>query len=303
MTDIVPAKKQHTCSTTVQRAPASAGDARITISTADEDRYGDVLLPEGALLDAFNRNPVVLFGHDAGSLPVGRAVHLSVQAGTGIQADFVWLKNDPFADRVRNAFEQGVLNAASVGFLPKKWEPHNKKGGLRYTEWELLEFSLVPVPANPNALRTLKHFGLDTPTPVAQANALLDEILRQLRSGLLLSHDNEHRLQQASSVLADVLANIDQTGDADECSEHAVVFNDGPTVQISEETLNAAIRHVVDSEIARATGRVQDEPLLLARHGGEPVIELTEHELADLIERGVREGLNSGFNRLTGRID
>ena len=56
--------KKHICSTALLRAPANHGDARITISSIDEDREGDVLVPEGALLDAFNRNPVVLFGHD-----------------------------------------------------------------------------------------------------------------------------------------------------------------------------------------------------------------------------------------------
>ena len=45
----------------------------------------------------------------------------------------------------------GVLNAVSIGFSPIESEPI-KGGGWRYTKWELLEISVVAVPANPNAL-------------------------------------------------------------------------------------------------------------------------------------------------------
>lgn len=304
MTDIAPAKKKHVCSTIVQRAPANAGDARITISTADEDREGDILVPEGAILTNYERNPVVLFGHDSRSLPIARAVHLSVQAGKGIQADFKWLQNDPFADRVRNAFEQGVLNAASVGFIPKKWEPHGQRG-YRYTSWELYEFSLVPIGANPNALRTLKHFGLDSPAPVARANVLLDELLTQVRSGVVLSHGNEDRLEKASEILAHVLSHIndaDDADDADEPGDKAVVF-DGTPITLSEAALDTAIRRVVDAEIAKATGQVNEEPLLIARSGDQPVIEMSDDDLAELIARAMEQAISEGFNRVTGRID
>jgi hypothetical protein len=35
----------------------------------------------------------------------------------------------------------------------------NGKGGKRYTGWELLEWSIVPVPANPQAVRVLSENG------------------------------------------------------------------------------------------------------------------------------------------------
>lgn len=142
----------------VARAPGSVADARLTISTIDEDREGDVLVPEGAVLDAYRRNPVVLFGHSHYSIPIGRTVGIDVVPGRGIVADFVWLKNDEQADRVRNAFAQGVLNAASVGFLPLQSEPNGKRG-FRHLRWELLEWSICPVPANPHATRLLKSLG------------------------------------------------------------------------------------------------------------------------------------------------
>lgn len=300
MTGIAPAKKKHICSTTVERAPTNTADARITISTIDEDREGDVLVPEGVILANYLKNPVVLFGHDSRSLPIARAVNINVHAGKGIQADFKWLQNDPFADRVRNAFDQDVLNAASVGFIPNKWEPHGQRG-YRYTSWEMYEFSLVPIGANPNALRALKSFGLDSPAPVARTNVLLGEILTQLRSGVVLSHGNEDRFLQASGILADVLSHINET-DTDEHSEKAVLI-EGNRITVSEAAIEAAIRQVVDAEIAKATGRVQDEPLLLARSHEQPVIHISDQELAELIAQAMQHAISEGFNRVTGRID
>ncbi|HZA21040.1 MAG TPA: hypothetical protein VFA32_00255 [Dehalococcoidia bacterium] len=51
--------------------------------------------------------------------------------------EFSFLEGDPFADRVRNAWERGFLNALSVRFLPMKFQ------GNRVIESELLEISIV----------------------------------------------------------------------------------------------------------------------------------------------------------------
>ncbi len=130
----------------------------ITISTAALDRDNDQVDPLGGQFDSYYRNPVVLFAHDYSALPVGRCISLNADAN-GIKAAWQWLENDPVAARVKNAFDQGVLNAASVGFRPITTQP-NRSGGTRFTSWELLEWSLVPVPANAGAVRTLKRLGL-----------------------------------------------------------------------------------------------------------------------------------------------
>ena len=60
---------------------------------------------------------------------------------------------------MRNAWEQGLLRAASIGFRPLESSP-NGRGGLSFTRWELLEWSLVAVPANAEAVRALKSLNL-----------------------------------------------------------------------------------------------------------------------------------------------
>jgi len=64
------------------------------------------------------------------------------------------------ADSVYKMIKSGMLNAVSVGFVPNfdKIIYGEKKGQPRttYTEQELLEISVVPVPSNPNAIVTAK---------------------------------------------------------------------------------------------------------------------------------------------------
>lgn len=139
---------------------STSDDPAMTISTIAEDRDRDVVVPEGLDLARYRRNPVVLFGHNHDDLPVAVTTAIEVLPGRGVRAKFRWLEGDARADRVRNAFEQGALRAASIGFLPRTSTPR-PNGGLRFDAAELLEWSLCAIPSNPEAVRTLKGLGLD----------------------------------------------------------------------------------------------------------------------------------------------
>jgi HK97 family phage prohead protease len=304
MKTIVPATKQHTCLVTPQKAGGGA-DARITISTMDEDREGDILVPEGAQLANYKRNPIVMFGHDNGGIPVAKSVSLTVQPGKGIVADFAWLRDDPFADRVRNAFEQGVLNGASVGFQPLTYEPNGSRGW-RYTEWELLEWSLVPVPANAHAVKALKRLGLDMPTPAAQLAATLDQLTSVLKAGRVLSGANEDRLRQASGLLGEVLDQLEtseESDDDDDEEKNIAVIVDGDTpMLITDDSLKHAITTFIAGEFEKATGRLADPPSP-GFDTDQPVIQMSEEDLNKLIGDVFAQALKDGINAVTGRVD
>ncbi len=304
---------KHTVSVTMTtRSTARGADASITITTPAEDRMGDVVVPEGGDFTDYERNPVVLFGHDHYALPIGRTVALKTVPGAGIRADFTWLTNDPIADRVRNAFEQNVLNAASIGFLPVEWEPYGKNS-YRFTKWQLLEWSIVPVPANPEAVRTLKQFGLDAPVPVIRAALTLDALSAALKAGRVLSRVNDERLRHASALLDDVLSQLDDGPDDDEKSVAAVQFgandddapirfNDDGTITMSERTLNDVIENGIDAHIIRLTGRIPDPPAPKLP-GGDVPIYLTDDELTELVTEALNRGLTDAFNKMLGRVD
>ena len=149
---------------TVTATSAKGDEPEITISTSSLDREGDRVIPEGGDVSNFLKNPVLSWAHSRDAIPVGTITHLELGPQSRIR--WRWLKNDPFADRVRNAFEQDIIRASSIEFLPKPdGKRANADGGFDYTAWELLGVSLVPLPANAEAVRAFKSLGLLVDVP------------------------------------------------------------------------------------------------------------------------------------------
>jgi HK97 family phage prohead protease len=133
-----------------QISKGSANDDiyRITASTDDVDRQDEVIRPDafkGSLDSYLVKNPVILFGHRWGEPPVGKAVAGRVREHS-LELDIVFAETQ-FAKEVRSLVDGGFLNASSVGFIPKTWET-DPEGRRVYTDVELLELSIVPIPAN-----------------------------------------------------------------------------------------------------------------------------------------------------------
>ena len=131
-------------------------DGRMIASTPDVDRDKDRVIATGARLDNFLKNPVLMYGHnyrDPWAL-IGKAADLQVDAGgINFQPELREPANDSDPMTViRALWDQKLLRAASIGFNPTKWM-ENEVGGRDFVEWELLEISIVPIPANQNALR------------------------------------------------------------------------------------------------------------------------------------------------------
>ena len=142
----------------VERAAVEGGRYRVTIAANESARTQPDLDLGGLSTEGYARNPVVMWAHDAvgrspsGGLPIGRTLELDRGPGGRIVAEFEFLEGDPFAQRVRNAWDQGFLRAASISWLPLESRPVDG-GRLRDTRSELLEWSIVAVPADPDALR------------------------------------------------------------------------------------------------------------------------------------------------------
>jgi len=122
----------------------------VVASSEARDREGEVLPAKGWELDNFNKNPVLLWAHDATSLPIGKVTDIAVK-GTELVAKFVFGAHD-FAQDVKQLVKDKILNAVSVGFMPTG---ENEKG--ETTGQELLELSIVNVPANQEALITNQY--------------------------------------------------------------------------------------------------------------------------------------------------
>lgn len=147
---------------------------RSVITTIDPDKAGDVIVPTGVRnLDDYLSNPVVLWAHNRTQFPpIGICEWLDVQPRR-IVAQTRFAKGVPFAEDLFRLYEQGVLRGWSVGFVPRRAyrRPTNRTAyaaeqlepvGLRIEEWDLLEYSAVPIPENPAALTLALNKGLVT---------------------------------------------------------------------------------------------------------------------------------------------
>ncbi len=141
---------------------------RFTVSSSAVDRERDVINQAGWMLDNFRKNPVVLFGHDYSGLPVAKATDIRIEGDTLIaEAEFATAAQYPFAETVYQMVKGGFLNATSVGFRPLKWVKNEERQGYDIEQAELFEFSIVPVPANPDALVMARSAGIDL-APLAE---------------------------------------------------------------------------------------------------------------------------------------
>jgi len=137
------------------------------LSDETPDRMGDIISAAGWELDNFKRNPIALFGHRS-DFPIGRWHNLRTE-GTALRGRLELAPAGTSAriDEIRRLVEVGILKAVSVGFAPIDQEPIDAKdpwGGQRFNRQELVETSLVSVPANPNALAVAKSLGISDDT-------------------------------------------------------------------------------------------------------------------------------------------
>ena len=133
------------------------------INTADLDRDNEILLPKGVVLDHYKKNPQVLWAHDYRQPPIGRAAWVKKDPATkGLLAKTIYATTE-FAEEIWSLVKGKFLPARSVGFIPieshepdeKEINRHPERSGARrvYDKWELLEYSVVPVPSNRQALQ------------------------------------------------------------------------------------------------------------------------------------------------------
>lgn len=149
-------------------AGKAADSLSYVLSDATRDRYGDIIEPSGWELDWFRKNPVALFNHSPNA-PIGKWQNVRVQDGRLMaELDPAKRGTSDRIDEILSLIEQGILPATSVGFRalsePQPIDPDKPWAGVRYTRQELLETSIVSVPANPAALQVAKSLGISDGT-------------------------------------------------------------------------------------------------------------------------------------------
>jgi len=124
-------------------------------TSASVDRMGDVILAEGVRMHG---GDIPLFLYHDSTKTVGRAKFgKPTKDGIPFEARLPKVTEDgTLKQRVDEAWQMcryGLITAVSVGFRPMD-DAYEimKNGGIKFLEIEVLELSLVPVPAQPDAV-------------------------------------------------------------------------------------------------------------------------------------------------------
>jgi hypothetical protein len=153
-------------------ADDDAGSASFTITTPEEDRDGDIVMPMGCQLGSYSKNPVVFFGHQQSGweIPIGVSKSPDGRLCVYPEANRMWAtcyfdRDDPDADFIYGKVKRKILNATSIAFVPieahRRDEFHKAQThrgstvplGWYFKQYELTEWSIVGVPANAGAIR------------------------------------------------------------------------------------------------------------------------------------------------------
>lgn len=160
--------------------PTSSTKEKVSFvaSSATPDRYGDIIDQKGWILENYKNNPVVLLNHDSNQLPIGKGnVYIR---NDKLTIDVEFDSEDPRAKEVERKAKKGFMNAVSVGFRPLESKSRSElptdnkyygQRGMYYSKAELLEVSIVTIPANGEATMLEQKF----------YNAMKEEILKEVK--------------------------------------------------------------------------------------------------------------------------
>lgn len=151
---------------------------RFCFSDETVDRMGDSISASGWELGDFVRNPVALWAHDSYAPPIGVASDVGPE-GNRLMGNITFTDAETydFGDLIYRLLKGRFLRAVSVGFIPLEYsfvETNDRPWGIDFKRQTLLEISVCPIPANPNALGEARAKGIDTRPLVEWSEKLLD---------------------------------------------------------------------------------------------------------------------------------
>lgn len=158
-----------------------------TMSAEVEDRDRDIIVQAGLNIDRFvGDNPIALPMHSHRSMPIGKWSNVTKNLTGRPKRTDGTLNLTPegvsaAADEIAAHIDFGTIKACSIGFIPSKLKrrdvPEEKKSedyyypGYMIEESELLECSVVNIPANPAALAKSASYGN------SYAREMIEEVL------------------------------------------------------------------------------------------------------------------------------
>jgi HK97 family phage prohead protease len=205
---------------------ASDGSFTAIASTNSIDRHGEVVDNNGWDLKAFKKNPVILWAHDHSEPAIGTAKKVWIE-GAGKKAKLmiqpVLHDVTEKARAIKALVDQGIIKTLSVGFRPLE-----SPDGVTFTQNELLEVSMVNVPANADAMmlayKSLKTAGFEdevikdvgVQTELIDKLVVMEKDIADLKNMVKMQpHQSKKRSEERLSMLKIIAKTSDKILEAD----------------------------------------------------------------------------------------
>lgn len=187
----------------------SLGDGvfEATITTSEVDRHNESIATEGIDTDNWEKNsPAVLYGHDYSGLPIGKGLSLRSFKNKLTSRFQLAVKEYPFAATVAELIKGGYLTAVSIGGVVKEWSEDYKT----ILKMEMVEFSVVPIPANRSAMITGKSLETVTGKTIDQIRVEFSDFAhKSMLDKLKVMSDDE--LTKSIEVMKTLLATLEES--------------------------------------------------------------------------------------------
>lgn len=239
-------------------------DRQITFCFSDdaEDRMGEIVDQASWDTKNYMNNPLILWGHDPSDpenvLGQGVSLDLNNAGKSYITAQFDEAEINPRADMVFRQLIKRTLRCVSAGFINHTYEHDDDTPVLK--DNELLEVSIVPIPANPRAVAlALKDGSLSKKdaqwlmTSMSKEAAFIEKQLATKKE--LINKDNQMTeeqataLQEQNTALMEAITKLGETVAAqatklDEVSERL------PAVETEEDKTAREAKELAEKEEA-----------------------------------------------------
>src|SRR3990172_6949138 len=140
----------------VQIKDLGEGIIEAVVASDSVDRHGEVIDIKGLDIKRFKENPVIPWAHNYDEPPIAKAISIrKTQDGKLISKMEFAINISKFARQIYDLYKGKFLRAFSIGFIPLEMD------GKIYKKCELIEYSAVPIPANPDALAMAMKMGID----------------------------------------------------------------------------------------------------------------------------------------------
>lgn len=300
-----------------------------TITTETLDRSNDIIKADGIVLDHYKRNNVLFWNHWSYGMPIGNGYNPKLEAKS-INMDFHFHglnDSETWSETVGLLCLAKVIKACSVGIIPLSWDDLDIDENARkiyptiYPSWsnkiriykksEMYECSPCSVPMNPEAVQAAfgsKDFDEEVKAMVSKGvlsaeNPFLSFVARSTsrkpailtgnaeKAGRKISAENLAKLQQANSLLGEVIASAGETEDGDETKGKAAPPTTSEHISLKQynRDMDAITRSLAEitTSLKHLSGDIEELKTVPAETKKQtptsPVPTLTEAKMQELI--------------------